>query len=80
MTFFAGPDVLGHARFLLEPVFLDTVWSEHLQLPVSEENERDALQDVADLASAALERFAAQGNSVPQRFGSVSGVDNKSVH
>ncbi|KAL1526284.1 hypothetical protein AB1Y20_015002 [Prymnesium parvum] len=37
----------GADCFLLESIFADSLWSEHLQLPVSEENERSALQDAA---------------------------------
>jgi hypothetical protein len=64
LAFLRLKNMRGADTFLLEPVFLDTIWGQHLQLPVSEENERDALQDVADFASAVLERFAEQGNSV----------------
>ena len=45
--------------FLLEPVFLDSLWREHLQLPVSEDNERAALEDLKTSAAAALGRLGA---------------------
>ena len=40
--------------FLLEPVFIDAIWSEHLQLPVSKENEEAALNEGAQRCAAAL--------------------------
>ncbi len=49
----------GTDAFLLEPVFIDAVWREHLQLPVSEENERAALTDVGTRCADALRSFGA---------------------
>ena len=40
--------------FLLEPVFMSVAWKEHMQLPVSEGNERAALSDVKTRCDAAL--------------------------
>ena len=40
--------------FLLEPVFIDVIWSEHLQLPVSKDNEEAALNEGAQRCAAAL--------------------------
>ncbi|KAL3912050.1 MAG: hypothetical protein SGPRY_008468 [Prymnesium sp.] len=48
----------GADCFLLESIFADSLWSEHLQLPVSEENEKAALQDVAQSITYQLDRMA----------------------
>ena len=47
----------GAEAFLLESVFADSLWPEHLQLPVSEDNERLALNDVAARVEADLARM-----------------------
>ena len=36
---------------------IDSLWSEHLQLPVSQENEKAALDEGADLCAAALSQL-----------------------
>ena len=47
----------GADAFLLEPVFIDALWREHLPYPVSEENERLALSDVKACCERALVTF-----------------------
>ncbi len=55
---------LGAAdAFLLEPVFFDALWREHLQLPVSKENEAAALGEAAARCAAGLAQL---GGSVQE--------------
>ena len=51
--------------FILEPVFFDALWREHLQLPLSPENEAAALGEVAARCAAGLEQLKL-GGSVQQ--------------
>lgn len=51
----------GADTFLLEPVLIDSLWSEHLGLPVSPGNERAALSELAHRCVAGLD---ALGGSV----------------
>ena len=44
----------GIDAFLLESIFRQVLWPEHLQLPVTENNERAALEDGRDRCAAAL--------------------------
>ena len=44
----------GIDAFLLESIFRQVLWPEHLQLPVTENNERAAMQDGSDRCAAAL--------------------------
>ena len=44
--------------FLLEPIFMDAVWAEHLPLPVSKENEQAALADASGQCQALLAQLA----------------------
>jgi hypothetical protein len=53
----------GADAFLLEPVFFSALWREHLQLPVSHENEAAALGEAVARCAAALEQL---GGSVQQ--------------
>ena len=48
----------GADAFLLEPVFMDTLWKEHLLLPVSKDNERAALSDAGALCTRLLQHLA----------------------
>jgi len=48
----------GSEAFLLESVFADSLWTEHLQLPVSKENEAAALGDVGGRVDGALQSMA----------------------
>ena len=57
LAFLRLKNLNGADAFLLEPVFIDTVWQEHLQLPVSEANEKAALQEVGERCEAALKTF-----------------------
>ena len=66
---------LGAAdAFLLEPVFLDALWPEHLQYPISEENERAALTDFAACCSAALASFGGSVQSDLQTLAEADGA------
>ena len=44
----------GIDAFLLESIFRQVLWPEHLQLPVTENNERAAMKDGSDRCAAAL--------------------------
>lgn len=62
----------GAEAFLLEPVFIGTAWNEHLQLPVSEENERAALSDICARCNAALDSFGGSVQSDLQTLAEAS--------
>jgi hypothetical protein len=47
----------GADAFLLEPVFIDSLWPDHLPLAVSEENEQAALGDVQAAVNTALDQL-----------------------
>jgi len=47
----------GADAFLLESIFRDVVWVEHMRLPVSQENERQALTYGLTRCSSALDGF-----------------------
>ena len=61
--------------FILEPVFMEALWSEHLQYPFSEDNERAALEDVAQRCDAALATF---GGSVQEDLRALGEADRDS--
>ena len=61
--------------FLLEPVFIDALWKEHLQNPISEENERDALEAVEKCCEAALSGF---GGSLREDLQTLAEADSTS--
>ena len=70
LAFLRLKNLNGADAFLLEPVFIDTVWQEHLQLPVSEANEKAALQEVGERCEAALKTF---GSTVQADFANARG-------
>jgi hypothetical protein len=57
MAFLRVKHLSGADAFLLEPVFIDSLWQEHAQLPVSEANERAALTDVGQRCEDAVQAF-----------------------
>ena len=61
--------------FLLEPVFIDVLWNEHLQLPVSEDNERRSLSDVGSRCDAVLAGF---GGSLQEDLQTLAEADRAS--
>lgn len=64
MLAFLRLKLLGAAdAFLLEPVFFGVLWSEHLQLPVSPENEAAAIGEASDKCAASLAQL---GSSVQE--------------
>ena len=46
------------AALLLEGIFRQVLWTEHLQLPISRANEEKATRDLIDRCSASLASFS----------------------
>lgn len=66
----------GADAFLLEPVFLGVLWKEHLQLPVSPENEKAALADAEARCEAALAAF---GGSLQEDLTALAEADKATI-
>ena len=69
--------VLGASdAFLLEPVFADVLWREHLALPVSAENEAAALDVASRWADDALAQLGAAGDDVRTDLATLAAPDD----
>ena len=72
LSFLRLKHMSGADAFLLEPVFIDSIWPEHLPLPVSQENEEAALRDCQAAIDAALAQL---GGSVQSDLRTLAEAD-----
>ena len=75
LAFLRLKQIKGADCFLLESVLLDALWPIHLPLPVSEENERDALREAGNALDAALAKLT---GSVQQDLQSLAEAESAS--